>query len=156
MNDTDRLIAIEDIRRVMARYVYNADHHRFEDLAGLFTPDGTFTPYKPDGSMWMRMEGREGIATSIGSRNIPGDVLIHHLFSDEIDVESENTARGTWAMEDIVNRVEREEKAVGPDGAPVPMGMHGFGHYHGRFVKIAGTWYIAELKQTRLRIDFTY
>jgi hypothetical protein len=33
--------------------------------------------------------------------------------------------------------------------------MHGFGHYHGRFVKAGGSWYIAELKQTRLRLDFT-
>ncbi|GAB3957010.1 nuclear transport factor 2 family protein [Micromonospora vulcania] len=155
MNDLERLTIIEDLRRVMARYVYSADHHRFEDLGALFTPDGTFTPYKPDGSMWMRMEGREGIAKSIGGRNMPGDVLIHHIFSDEIDVESETTARGTWAMEDLVSRVEREGMADGPDG-PLPKGMHGFGHYHAKFVKVDGSWYISELTQTRLRLDFTY
>ncbi|MGW5557011.1 nuclear transport factor 2 family protein [Micromonospora sp. NPDC003944] len=155
MNDLERLTIIEDLRRVMARYVRYADHHRFEDLAGLFTPDGTFTPYKPDGSMWMRMEGREGIASSIGGRNLPGDVLIHHIFSNEIDVLSETTARGTWAMEDLISRVEREGMADGPDG-PTPKGMHGFGHYHANFVKVDGSWFIAELTQTRLRIDFTY
>src|SRR5262245_335195 len=137
MNDLERLTAIEDIRRVMARYVRYADHHRFEDLAGLFTPDGTFTPYKADGPVWLTMQGRDGIAKSIGGRNRPEDVLIHHLFSDEIEVESPVAARGTWAMEDLITRADR------PDRGDVPLGMHGFGHYHGRFVKLDGTWYIA-------------
>jgi hypothetical protein len=34
--------------------------------------------------------------------------------------------------------------------------MHGYGHYHARFVKTDGAWYIAELEQTRLRLDFTH
>ncbi|WP_181800979.1 nuclear transport factor 2 family protein [Streptomyces shenzhenensis] len=152
MNDTERLSAIEDLRRLMARYVRYADHKRWEDLAGLFTPNGTFTPHKPDGSVWLRMNGREEIAATIGAGNGPDDVLIHHLFSDEIDIHSATGARGTWSMEDIITRPENSE--VNPD---FPFkGMHGFGHYHAEFVRTDGTWYIAELKQTRLRLDFTY
>ncbi|MEV6174338.1 nuclear transport factor 2 family protein [Streptomyces sp. NPDC051954] len=152
MNDVERLSAIEDLRRLMARYVRYADHKRWQDLAGLFTPDGTFTPHKPDGSVWLRMNGREEIAATIGGSSGPDDVLIHHLFSDEIDIRSATSARGTWSMEDIITRPEGAE--VNPD---FPFrAMHGFGHYHARFVRTDGAWYIAELEQTRLRLDFTH
>lgn len=98
------------------------------------------------------MNGREEIAATIGGSNGPDDVLIHHLFSDEIDIQSTTSARGTWSMEDIITRPEGAE--INPD---FPFkGMHGFGHYHARFVKTDGAWYIAELKQTRLRLDFTH
>ncbi|WP_431961766.1 nuclear transport factor 2 family protein [Actinacidiphila sp. bgisy160] len=152
MNDVERLTAIEELRRLMARYVRYADQKRWQDLAALFTPDGTFTPHKPDGSVWLRMNGRADIAATIGGSSGPDDVLVHHLFSDEIDVESATGARGTWSMEDIITRPEDAE--TNPD---FPFkGMHGFGHYHARFVKADGAWYIAELEQTRLRLDFTY
>jgi hypothetical protein len=151
MDAVERLSIIEDLRRLMARYVRSADHHRWQDLVGLFTPDGTFTPHKPDGSVWVRMEGRDKIAEIVSS-NGPDDVLVHHLFSDEIDVESATSARGVWAMEDIITRPENAEV-----NEQFPFkGMHGFGHYDARFVKVDGSWYIAELEQTRLRLDFTY
>ena len=37
MKEVERLSTIEDLRRLMARYVYNADQQRWEDLASLFT-----------------------------------------------------------------------------------------------------------------------
>jgi len=151
MDAVERLSIIEDLRRLMARYVRCADHHRWQDLAGLFTPEGSFTPHKPDGSVWLQMVGREQIAEIVGSSGGPDDVLVHHLFSDEIDVESATSAHGVWAMEDIITRPEDAEV-----NEKFPFkGMHGFGHYHARFVKVDGSWYIAELKQTRLRLDFT-
>lgn len=152
MDNVERLVITEDVRRVMARYVRYADHHRWEDLSGLFTPDGTFTPHKPDGSVWLRMEGRENIASQIGAANGPDDVVIHHLFTSEVDVESADSARGVWAMED---RTTRSETVEPPADFPYKS-MHGFGHYHARFVKVDGAWYIAELEQTRVRLDFTY
>jgi hypothetical protein len=33
--------------------------------------------------------------------------------------------------------------------------MHGYGHYHGDFVKEGGRWHIDKLVQTRVKIDFT-
>jgi hypothetical protein len=54
-------------------------------------------------------------------------------------------------MEDIITRPENAEV-----NEEFPFkSMHGFGHYHAHFVKAGGSWYIAELKQTRLRLDFT-
>ena len=156
MDDLERLSIIEDIRNLMARYAHYADDKRWSDLAALFTADGTFSPLRPDGSVLTYMTGRKNIAEMIGAR--VGDAQpIHHLFSYEIDVTSPTSACATWAMEDLVSR---------PDTVEVPAHdvhneldfktLHGYGHYHGSYVKVDGSWLIAELRQTRLRLDFTY
>ncbi|GHA76760.1 MULTISPECIES: nuclear transport factor 2 family protein [Streptomyces] len=151
MDTVDRLSIIEDLRRLMASYVRYADNQRWQDLTELFTEDGTFTPHKPDGSVWLHMEGREQIAETIGASGGPDVTLIHHLFTDEIDVDSATSAHGVWSMEDIVTR-----PADAPVSEDIPFRvMHGFGHYHARFVRTAAGWRIAELKQTRIRLDFS-
>jgi hypothetical protein len=148
----ERLTIIEDLRRLMARYVYNADHQRWPDLAALFAPDATFTPHNVDGSVARRMAGREEIATSIPAGIGPGAVLIHHLFSDEIDVDSAAAAHGVFAMEDLITR----PASTGDRGQARFTAMHGYGHYRPRFTRANGRWYIAELVLTRLRVDLTY
>ncbi|WP_320779284.1 nuclear transport factor 2 family protein [Streptomyces sp. CRN 30] len=151
MDTVERLNVIEELRRLMARYVRYADEQRWPDLARLFTPDGTFTPHRPDGSVWLRMEGRDQIAATVGASGGSGVTLVHHLFSDEIDVDSPAAARGVWAMEDIVTRSADAEVS---DTVPFRR-MHGSGHYRARFVKADGAWHIAELVQTRTRLDLT-
>jgi hypothetical protein len=152
MDDIDRLTIIENLRRLMARYVYIADHQRWPELAALFTPDGTFTPHNVDGSVLRRMNGRDEIAASIAASVGPGAVVIHHLFSDEIDVDSASSARGVFAMEDLISRPASTDES----GRAQFTSMHGYGHYRPRFTKADGRWYISELVQTRLRVDFTY
>ena len=152
MDDIDRLTIIENLRRLMARYVYSADHQRWPELAALFTPDGTFTPHNVDGSVLRRMTGREEIAASIAASVGPGAVVIHHLFSDEIDVDSAASAQGVFAMEDLISRPASTDES----GRAQFTSMHGYGHYRPRFTKADGRWYISELVQTRLRVDFTY
>ena len=152
MDVIERLSTIEDLRRLMARYVYNADRQCWEDLASLFTADGTFTPQNVDGSIAARMTGRSQIAETIPAGVGAGAVVVHHLFSDEIDIESETSARGVWAMEDLIER----PASTGPDGKPRFTSMHGFGHYRPRFTKVDGDWKIAELVLTRVRMDLGY
>jgi SnoaL-like domain len=152
MDDIERLVIIEDLRRLMARYVYNADHQRWPDLAALFTPDGTFTPHNVDGSVALRMAGPEEIAAGIRASVGPGAVLIHHLFSDEIDVDSAASAHGVFAMEDIITR----PASTDDNGQARFTSMGGYGHYRPRFTKAGGHWHIAELVLTRLRLDVAY
>jgi hypothetical protein len=164
INAVERLTIIEDLRRLMARYVYSADHQRWRDLAALFTPDGTFTPHNVDGSVAQRMAGREEIAASIPAAIGPGAVVIHHLFSDEIDADSPASARGVFAMEDLITRPASTDGTASANGTASADGggqarftsMHGYGHYRPRFTRTDGRWYIAELVLTRLRLDFTY
>ena len=86
MYDLETLTAIEDIRRLEARYARYADEKRWNDLAELFTVDGWFRPQDVDGNTISNMVGREDISTSLASR-MAGDVQpIHQLFTHEITI----------------------------------------------------------------------
>jgi hypothetical protein len=152
VSDIEKLIAINEIRELMARYVRFADDKKFIDLASLFTPEGTFTPHKVNGDAWIRMEGRENIAKII-TQGVGQAVAIHHLFSYETKVLTPTTAHSVISMEDWVIHPDDE---ILPSNEIAFRTMHGFGHYHADFVKIDATWYISKLVQTRVKMDFTY
>jgi hypothetical protein len=59
----------------------------------------------------------------------------------EIDVTSETTATGIWALHDIVIW-------------PGRMRLDGHGHYHETYEKVDGAWLIKSSKLTRLHMDF--
>jgi uncharacterized protein (TIGR02246 family) len=133
------LEAIEEIKALKARYFRCMDTKDWDGFAEQFAPDA---------SMDMTSEGA-GITS--GNRDIAafvegavGDVTtVHHGHTPEIEILSDTTARGIWAMEDVLRW---------PDGAPITA-MHGYGHYHETYEKIDGRWLIASTRLTRLRVD---
>jgi hypothetical protein len=70
-------------------------------------------------------------------------VTVHHGHMPEIQLTSPTTARGIWAMEDLLRF---------PPGHPITE-MHGFGHYHESYVKSEDEWRIKATKLVRLRRD---
>ncbi|MEU6322749.1 nuclear transport factor 2 family protein [Streptomyces sp. NPDC047009] len=151
------LAAIEDIRRLEARYAYYADHKQWEDLAGLFTKDGWFRPLDVDGNQISFMAGRDDIAGQLSSR-MAGDVQpIHHLFTHEIEITSPTSARAVWAMADLVVWSDGVAPAVEQPGfsAPPSRVMRGWGHYHVTYVNVRGQWLISTRIQTRTRLEVT-
>ena len=112
----EKLVAINEIREVMARYARHADHKEFEDLAGLFTPDGTFTPHNVDDSVWMHMKGREGIAKTI-SESVGNAQVLHQLFSYETEILSPTSATSVVSMADMLIRPESEAVPSNEDTA---------------------------------------
>src|SRR5712672_1906476 len=98
----DTLVSIEEIRQLMARYARLADALRWADLAGLFTPDGTFNSYAVDGSPVLEMSGRDVIEERLTS-STTGDVqAIHMLLTMEIEPTGPDTAKGNIAMADLM------------------------------------------------------
>ena len=86
--DIEVLKAVEEIRRLEARYARYADEKRWADLAGLFTVDGTFTSQDADGKPLAVMSGRQDIVDSMTAA-MAGDVSpIHLLLTSEIDILS--------------------------------------------------------------------
>ena len=65
---------------------------------------------------------------------------VHQVHAPEIELTSETTARGIWALEDFVRF------APGLD-------LRGYGHYHETYEKQDGQWRIQSSKLTRLRED---
>lgn len=152
--NTGHLLVKDEVRELMARYVRYADQKNWKQLAGLFTPDGSFTPLNVAGEALAVMKGRTGIMETI-DKSVGSAVAIHHLFSYEIEATGDNTASGIFSMEDRLIRSEEEAVNKRTDKIPAFSQMHGYGHYHGDYVKIEEVWYIAKLVQTRIKLDFT-
>ena len=144
---TAYLSDLEQLRNLKARYCRYADTKRWLDMAALFTSDGVMRFYDPSGTLTSTVAARD-IAETIGGR-VGGGQPVHHVFSHELDMTGPETARGIWAMEDLIFHDRSAEPR-----APFAL-MHGYGHYHETYRKVDGHWRIATLDLTRLRVDFT-
>ena len=72
-------------------------------------------------------------------RILEGVVTVHHGHMPEIELTSETTARGIWAMQDLLQW---------PDGTE----LRGYGHYHETYERIDGHWRIKTSTLTRLHV----
>lgn len=148
MDGIERLIVIEDIRALQSRYVRLADSGDWQGLSELFLPDAPFTAYGVAGDVQTDLNGREAIAAGVAA-GVGSGIVIHHLFSYEIDVQSPVRAHGVWAMEDWIDRSH--------ETGTIPFRtMRGYGHYHVDYAKTGEGWRIAGLKLQRTRLDYTY
>jgi hypothetical protein len=142
MDNTERLLAIEDIRRLKARYFRCMDTKDWDGFRDVFAPDAEMDMRSEAGDAGL-VRGAPSIAEFV--RGAVDDVdTAHHGHMPEIDVTSPTTATGVWAMEDVLRW---------PPGGPLTS-MHGWGHYHETYVKQDGRWLIQTLSLTRLRVDF--
>ena len=146
--DLERLIAIEDIKQLKARYFRFMDTKDWAGLESVFAPDAKFDMGSENHD---KSRAAEGIVTgardiAVFMRNAVHDlVTAHHGHMPEIEVTSSDTARGVWAMEDVLRW---------PPGAQVST-LHGFGHYHETYRRIDGRWRIQSSRLSRLRVDIT-
>src|SRR3546814_8234365 len=119
MTAEDRLIAIEQISMLKARYFRFADTKDWEELRGLFTPDATL--FYPEGqdAPTSRDESIERIKEVLA-----GVVRVHQGHTPEIEILSPDRATGIWAMEDLLFFPPERARAIGVESS------HGYGHYH--------------------------
>lgn len=155
MDPLQRLLDIEDIRGLKARYFRCMDTKDWEGLAKVFAPDAVFdlrqvsSVLNPLTGEWTPPYGDES-SVHRGHANVlkmirdavEHRVTIHHGHMGEIEITGEGTARGIWAMEDVVVNA--------PGGEPID--MHGSGHYHDTYVRLADGWAILTTKITRLAL----
>jgi hypothetical protein len=156
MDNVERLLAIEDIRQLKARYWRCMDTKDWEGLAQVFAPDAVFdlsqvnsvrhpitgewTPLPGDESAVYR--GHAAVLKMIRD-SVARLVTVHHGHMGEIEITSETTARAIWAMEDLIHNVPGEPR----------MFMHGFGHYHDTYVRLDRGWAIQTTRITRLYLE---
>jgi len=149
--DAEKLLAIEEIKRLMARRIRSMDTKDWVEYDTCHAPDATLESFgtlpqehRPQGSV---ARGKAQILDMI-RKVVDGKVkltTVHHAHTPEITLISPTTAKGVWAMEDLLwwRNGDREEH------------LHGWGHYHETYVKIGGNWFIQSRVLTRLRVDST-
>ncbi len=133
------LLAIEDIKRLKARYFRCVDTKDWDRLASLFTCDGTM--FFPE-SQTEPVSADDGV-TFIKAALTTG-TSVHHGHMAEVEILSPSTARAIWAMED---------RLVWPEGEIGALGLaelHGYGHYHEHYRKENGEWRIESFRLSRL------
>jgi uncharacterized protein (TIGR02246 family) len=137
-SDLERLVAIEAIKQLKARYFRTIDTKDWDALRHVFTDDVVMDTRESGGNV---MTGAMQCVAFL--QEAIGDVVtVHHGHTPEIEVTSPTAATGIWAVEDMLRW---------PDGRE----LHGYGHYHETYENADGTWRIKTLVLSRLRMDFT-
>jgi hypothetical protein len=134
--DIRRLMDIEEIKQLKARYFRGLDLKEWDTWGHVFTED---IHTEADG---FPFDGRDAFIAAM--REILADVrTVHHGFMPEITITGPDEAIGIWAMRDYL--------VFPSEGEPV--GFIGYGHYHERYVRQDGSWRIRHLVLTRIGID---
>lgn len=140
VTDIEKLLAIEELKVLKARYMRCVDEKDWQSLRALFCDDATFHFSNGPGEVDGPDAFVAAAATALQHAN-----TVHHGHCPEIELTGPDSARGIWAMED---------RLVWPatDGEPERR-MHGMGHYRETYRKVGGDWKIATWSVTRLRVD---
>ena len=145
MDDVERLIAIQEIRQVKAKYFWGLDHKDWDIWrAEVWAPGGRLEVPEVDEVYEPLDEVIEKVSGSVGDQ-----VSVHHGHQPIFDFISDTEAKVIWAMED---RLYRSKEHPLYDGS---MFLHGFGHYHETYVKLDVGWRISSSRLTRLRVEMT-
>jgi uncharacterized protein (TIGR02246 family) len=128
---------IEAIRRLKARYFRAMDTKDWVAMRHVFTDDVVIDTSEAGGGV---VHGADEFMTVLKG-TLDGAVTVHQGHMPEIDLTSDTTATGVWALNDIV---------IWPNG----MRLDGYGHYHETYEKGADGWRIKSSTLTRLHADF--
>ncbi|OBI98741.1 DUF4440 domain-containing protein [Mycobacterium alsense] len=137
-DDTTTLLAIEAIKQLKSRYCRYLDGKDWAAWRSIFTDDFVSDTSEAGGKLIVGADDfvvftRKGI----GRRS---QATAHQVHAPEIELTSGTTARGVWALQDVVR--------FGPGVTLV-----GYGHYHETYENVGGQWLIKSSKLTRLRED---
>ena len=151
MDALAKLIIIEDIRQLKARYFRCMDLRDWDGMAEVFSREFVFDCTEglqvrplggeltgPEGAV---IRGREAIMEVV-KLTLADRTSVHHGHGHEITVESTTEAHGVIAMQDFIYAADRR--------TPIMMGA---GHYEERYVVEDGAWRIAFARLTRLIYD---
>jgi len=137
-DDAAALLAIESIKQLKARYCRYLDTKDWAAWRTIFTDDFVGDTAQAGGKVIVGAD--DFVAFTRKALRRPAQATAHQVHAPEIELTSATTARGVWALQDVVR--------FGPGVTLV-----GYGHYHETYENIAGQWFIKSSKLTRLRED---
>jgi uncharacterized protein (TIGR02246 family) len=135
MDAIQKLVAIEAIKQLKARYHRAVDTKDWNLLASVLTEDAR-SVYS-DGLF--SFAGRDEILEfHKGALETNDIVTMHQSHMPEIEITSETTARGSWYLEDtVINAGDANEYNPGRSV------LIGTGIYHDEYAKVDGEWLIS-------------
>ncbi len=142
MTEAERLLAVEEIRQLKAKYFIGIDTQDWELWRReVWAPDARLIV--PE--LGSDVEGRDTLIEWV-AKQMANQISVHHGHMPVIDITSDTTATGLWAMED---RIYRPKEAHNYDDGAFILG---FGHYREEYVRLDVGWRIHSTLLTRLRV----
>lgn len=135
MTEAD-LVEIEAIKQLKARYCRLLDTKDWTAWRALFADDFLSDTSPAGGKV---IQGADEFV-AFTRKSLRNQATVHQVHAPEIELTSPTTARGIWALEDVVR--------FGPG-----VNLRGYGHYHETYEKIDGQWRFKSSTLTRLRED---
>jgi hypothetical protein len=136
MDDSATLLEIEAIKQLKARYCRLLDTKDWQAWRGLFIDDFLSDTSAGGGKV---VRGADDFV-AYTRKGLRDQTTVHQVHAPEITLTSPTTARGIWALEDVVR--------FGPG-----VNLHGYGHYTETYEKVDGSWLFTSSTLTRLRED---
>lgn len=131
------LVALEEIRRLKARYLRCLDLKLWDEMAGTLTADAHARYGTPSYGKPLTFESREAIVEFFRNAVGPGVTTVHFAGQPEIDVDGD-TATGTWLMRD---------KVIVPEHRVI---IEGAAYYEDTYRRVDGVWLTASTQYDRL------
>jgi hypothetical protein len=129
------LVEIEAIKQLKARYCRLLDTKQWDAWRALFSDDFRAEIHGPHPVI--HFEGPDEMVDA--NRKLLADApTVHHGHTPEIELTGPDTARGIWAMVDVVK---------------LGAGFTGYGHYHEEYRRERGGWLITSLRLTRTLVE---
>ena len=143
MDTLEALAAIEQIKKLKGRYFRCMDTKDWDGFQSVFAPDATMDTTQEARNLEI-VRGSANIRQFVEG-SVGPVVTVHHGHMPEIEITSDTTASGVWAMQDLLRM---------PEGSPLGVkSLTGYGHYTETYELIGGEWLIKTLVLTRLRRD---
>jgi SnoaL-like domain len=138
MDDIVTLVEIEAIKQLKARYCRHLDTKNWQAWRQVFATDFVSDTSEAGGEV---IAGADRFV-AFTRKNIgkASQVTAHQIHAPEIELTSATTARGLWAINDVVRLLPA-------------LTLNAYGHYHETYEKSDGQWSIKTSKLTRLRED---
>lgn len=131
-----KLLDIEDIKRLKYRYFRCFDTADVEGIRDVFHPDVTLSV--EGGVYHFKIEGRDAYLNMIREGAHAEMITQHHGHHPEIDILSETEAKGIWYLQDNVWEFRRK------------MHITGTAFYRERYLKVDGQWTIKDIEFERV------
>lgn len=151
VDDVARLVAIEEIKQLKARYFHAVDTKDWAAIVDIFTADARVdfggevqhhvghhgvTAAEADAGAWVVIGGPATARVIEGA--VGGITSVHQGHDPIITIRSDRAASGRWTLYD---RLEYGHEV-----------MHGYGHYEEEYRRVEGQWRISTLTLTRLKV----
>ena len=129
------LADIEAIKKLKHKYMRSVDTKKLDDLKDCFVDDASASYAGGKYSF----KGRENILGFLKDMMPETLITMHIAFHPEIEITSDNTAKGSWGFQDYL--IEQTSN----------VSLRGYAYYRDEYVKVDGQW---KIKSTGYRRVF--